>query len=150
LTKFFFLVDLRPLDDNEKSFIIQWVERNPPREHKINWKSLIPVMNKEFGKLRSEDAVKNYWNLTLRKRSKESLKLKAGNEQQQKEVDYEPNITFEYENEKDFRSPPPLFENEENILPPSSNASPIEILCWVAEVKYKRDFSQFTLTSIKQ
>ena len=92
-------------------------------------------MNEKFGKLRSENAVKNFWNLTLRKRSKKSLKSKVENEQQKAEP-----------NEKDIESPPPLFENED---PPISNASPIEILCRVADVKCKRDFPQFILTGLK-
>ena len=68
------------------------------REYEINWKNLIPEMNKKFGKIALWSCSKKL--LNLRKRSKESLKLKAGIEQQQKEVGYGPNVTFEYENER--------------------------------------------------
>ncbi|GBB98184.1 hypothetical protein RclHR1_03160004 [Rhizophagus clarus] len=126
---------LDALDDEEKLFIIQWVE-STPRGDIINWKKLIPMMNDKFGKLRSESMVKNFWN--LRKRSQESnksktenensrkrkrsSKLKTKDEQQQKKVCRELNITFEYEN----IFPPPLnansleilVENEENIHSP--------------------------------
>ncbi|GBC02820.1 hypothetical protein RclHR1_04840003 [Rhizophagus clarus] len=94
---------LNPLDDEEKSFIIQWVE-STQRGDRINWKKLIPLMKTKFHKLRSENMVKNYWNLRKRsiikskvesgnprKRSKRNPKSKAKDEQQ-------PQIKVEFKN----------------------------------------------------
>lgn len=183
-------------------------------------------MNGRFDKLRSENMVKNYWNLRRRKTGNKQQKATQSvgtnpikrnksshddtmegvlpisqlpntsgltptssrptstpeisqREVAQKEADYKPKDTFKHKNEKDiFTSksintsgfvspisglpsafhpisqkevgykpkddfkdvPPSLFENEENIPPPPSNADSMEILCWVAEVKYKREF----------
>ncbi|RGB28517.1 hypothetical protein C1646_673178 [Rhizophagus diaphanus] len=128
-----------------------------PRGNAIPWKSLIPLES-EFKKLRSESMVKNFWN--LRKRIQESTKSKiededsrkrkrspkstAKDEQQQKKVCRELNITFKYENipshPLNASSIETLFENDENK--PPSNA--MEILCRVADAMYKRDFPQST------
>lgn len=120
-----------PLEDNEKLFIVQWVENNRTSDGIIHWKDLIKEVESKFGKLRSENTLKNFWHLRRRSLSK-----------QFKEVNYdEPNITFEYENliKDDNLS---LFKNkdEENISPLPSDASRIEILCWVASEQHKRDF----------
>ncbi|CAB4383692.1 unnamed protein product [Rhizophagus irregularis] len=120
-----------PLEDNEKLFIVQWVENNRTSDGIIHWKDLIKEVESKFGKLRSENTLKNFWHLRRRSLSK-----------QFKEVNYdEPNITFEYENliKEDNLS---LFKNkdEENISPLPSDASRIEILCWVASEQHKRDF----------
>ncbi|PKY28790.1 hypothetical protein RhiirB3_481993 [Rhizophagus irregularis] len=146
---------LEPLDIDEKLFIIQWVE-SEPRGNAIPWKSLIPLMESEFKKLRSESMVKNFWNLRKRiqdstkskiededsRKRKRSPKSTAKDEQQQKKVCRELNITFKYENipshPLNSGSIETLFENDENT--PPSNA--MEILCRVADVMYKRDFPQ--------
>ncbi|GBC03196.1 hypothetical protein RclHR1_05000009 [Rhizophagus clarus] len=96
-----------PLDDEEKFFIIQWVE-STQRGDKINWKKLIPLMKTEFGKLRSENMVKNYWN----SRKRRIIKSKAKDQQQ-------PQIKVE----KCIKSSLP---NGENDHPPPSNVIPME------------------------
>ncbi|PKY25664.1 hypothetical protein RhiirB3_472625 [Rhizophagus irregularis] len=64
-----------PLDNNEKFYIIHWVEgykiKNPSKN--INWKELIFEMEKKFGKFRSESKVKNYYSSTLKQRRKRQL-----------------------------------------------------------------------------
>ncbi|GBB98181.1 hypothetical protein RclHR1_03160001 [Rhizophagus clarus] len=115
-----------PLEENEKSFIVQWVENNRTSDGIIHWKDLITEVKKNFGKLRSENTLKNFWHL----RNRSILK-------QKKEVNYENNITFEYENVKYINS---SNFKDENISFLPSNASRIEILCWVAEEQHKRDF----------
>jgi hypothetical protein len=150
--KFFFLVCHEPLDNDEKLFIIRWAENTPrARGDKINWKDLIPMMNHQFGKLRSESVVKNFWN--LRKRSQENKsktenensrkrkrcsKSKEKDEQQHKKICPE-FITFEYKNEKYIKSSSPngglnaspmkkLFKNEKKNPSSPLNQNPIEIL----------------------
>ncbi|RIA81064.1 hypothetical protein C1645_837569 [Glomus cerebriforme] len=101
----------KPLNEDEKSFIIQWVENNKtPDDPKIHWKILISEIEKKFGKLRSENMVKNFWNLRNRK---------SGNKQHK-------NINYD-KNKKDIVSPPlpPLHPLEDNI---STNAKLLEIL----------------------
>lgn len=119
-----------PLEDDEKSFIVQWVENNRTSDGIIHWKDLIKEVESKFEKLRSENTLKNFWHLRKRSLSK-----------QYKEVNYEPIITFKYENlTKDDNLS--LFKNkdEENIPSLPSNASRIEILCWVASEQHKLEF----------
>ncbi|CAG8734560.1 uncharacterized protein OCT59_018891 [Rhizophagus irregularis] len=62
-----------PLDEEEKSFINKWVENyksQNPSADKIPWSKLILVMKEEFGKLRSENKVKNYWHPQQRQRER--------------------------------------------------------------------------------
>ncbi|RIA81951.1 hypothetical protein C1645_809838 [Glomus cerebriforme] len=132
----------KPLGEDEKSFIIQWVENNRVPNSKIRWKPLISEIEKKFGKLRSENMVKNFWNLRNRK---------SGNKQQ-KNVNYD-------KNKKDIVSsllPPllrPLDEIHQNVsydknkkdivslpLPPlrpledeiSPDATRLDVLCFVS------------------
>ena len=117
-----------PLEEDEKLFIDQWVENNRTLDGIIHWRDLISEVNSNLGKLRSENTLKNYWHLRRRCRK-------------QKKVNYEPKITLEYENEKDTINLSNFkVEEEENIPPPPLNASQIEILCWVAGERHKRDF----------
>jgi hypothetical protein len=63
----FLLVCRKFLDDDEKSFIIQWVENNQEPNGTIHWKDLINEIEHNFGKLRSENAIKNFWNQRRKK-----------------------------------------------------------------------------------
>ncbi|CAB5350316.1 unnamed protein product [Rhizophagus irregularis] len=60
-------------NDNEKSFINEWVEeykiRNPS-SRSISLKEIIPVMKEKFGKLRSVNQVKNFWHTQQRKKGR--------------------------------------------------------------------------------
>jgi hypothetical protein len=57
-----------PLNESEKSFIIKWVENNQLSSNgKIRWKVLIKEIKYVFGKLRSENQVKNYFYSKKRK-----------------------------------------------------------------------------------
>ncbi|GES72843.1 hypothetical protein GLOIN_2v1482553 [Rhizophagus clarus] len=61
------------LEDNEKSFIIDWVEKyrsQNPFTATISWKKLIPEMENSFGKLFSESQLKNYWHSRGRQKRK--------------------------------------------------------------------------------
>src|SRR4051812_38486962 len=63
------LVCHEPLDKEEQEFIIQWVEKH--KETRLDdtgtititiyWKDLIPEMEIEFGKFRSENKLKNFY-----------------------------------------------------------------------------------------
>ncbi|PKY54494.1 hypothetical protein RhiirA4_501581 [Rhizophagus irregularis] len=57
-----------PFDGIEKLYIIEWVERYKIRnpDDKIPWKKLILEMKVKFGKLRSNNSVKNIWNANQR------------------------------------------------------------------------------------
>ncbi|GBC03195.1 hypothetical protein RclHR1_05000008 [Rhizophagus clarus] len=132
-----------PLGDDEKAFIVQWVE-STQRGDMINWRKLIPLMKIEFGKLRTENMVKNFWNLrkrcnnkskaengNSRKRSKRSPKSKAKDERRQHEY----NIAFEKDikslltnGENNLSSPLNTNEENKNIHSPLSNASSMEII----------------------
>ncbi|GBB98182.1 hypothetical protein RclHR1_03160002 [Rhizophagus clarus] len=105
---------------SSKQIRYRWISKLNPRRNEVKSK---------FGKLRSENTLKNFWHL----RNRSLLK-------QKKEVNHELNITFEYENANNIN--PSYFKekDEENVPPLLSNASRIEILCWVAEEQYKRDF----------
>ncbi|GBB83967.1 hypothetical protein RclHR1_10600004 [Rhizophagus clarus] len=50
-----------PLDKTEETFIIQWIKNNQTLYGKIYWKELVSAMKEQFGKLRSENKLKNYW-----------------------------------------------------------------------------------------
>ncbi|RIA88003.1 hypothetical protein C1645_776021 [Glomus cerebriforme] len=58
-----------PLDEKEKDFIIQEINKLKPDE-KISWKKIIKKMEDEFNKLRSENKVKNFWVSYIRKKEK--------------------------------------------------------------------------------
>ncbi|GES86198.1 hypothetical protein GLOIN_2v1474454 [Rhizophagus clarus] len=47
--------------DNEKDFIVQWIEQHQEPNGTIRWKDLIPEMESRFGKLYSENKLKNFW-----------------------------------------------------------------------------------------
>ncbi|RIA82003.1 hypothetical protein C1645_809818 [Glomus cerebriforme] len=116
-----------PLDEDEKLFIVQWVENNKTPYGIIHWRDLINEVKNNFGKLRSENTLKNFWHLRRR-----SLN--------QKKVNYDSKLPSNYVNEKDIY----LFhfkkDDDENIPSIPLNANPLEILCSVAEELYKRDF----------
>ncbi|PKC58068.1 hypothetical protein RhiirA1_428042, partial [Rhizophagus irregularis] len=101
-------------------------------------------MEKKFEKLRSENMVKNFWNLRKRtqestkskaenessRKRKRSPKLKAKNEKQQKKVCHEL-TTFEFSppnGDSNTRPMDTLPKSEENIIHlPLLNARPLEI-----------------------
>ncbi|CAB4408082.1 unnamed protein product [Rhizophagus irregularis] len=58
------------LCEDEKLYIIEWVEkyRNEHPFNNINWKQLIEDLNNKFGKMRSENKVKNHYNLKERQK----------------------------------------------------------------------------------
>jgi len=49
------------LDDEEKQFIDNWISRNRIGGGVIEWKNLRQDLRNQFGFLRSENMVKNYW-----------------------------------------------------------------------------------------
>ncbi|EXX60934.1 uncharacterized protein OCT59_003510 [Rhizophagus irregularis] len=50
-----------PLDKAEEIFVVQWIKDNQTAYDKIYWKKLIAALKEQFGKLRSENKLKNYW-----------------------------------------------------------------------------------------
>ncbi|CAB5389208.1 unnamed protein product [Rhizophagus irregularis] len=58
------------LCEDEKLYIIEWVEkyRNEHPFNNINWKQLIKDLKNKFGKMRSENKVKNHYYLKERQR----------------------------------------------------------------------------------
>ncbi|EXX55165.1 uncharacterized protein OCT59_003542 [Rhizophagus irregularis] len=56
------------LDEDERSYINEWVKeyKNQNPSDKICWTKLILKMDKKFGKLRTENRVKNFWYLKKR------------------------------------------------------------------------------------
>ncbi|GBC04138.1 hypothetical protein RclHR1_05530007 [Rhizophagus clarus] len=49
------------LDDEEKQYIDKWISRNRVGDGVIEWKILRQDLKSQFGFLRSENMVKNYW-----------------------------------------------------------------------------------------
>jgi hypothetical protein len=93
------LVCHEPLDEAEKSFIIQWVEANQiAPTATIHWKDLISAMKDRFGKLRSENKIKNFWYPKQR-----SLKQEI-----RQDVDYKHGVD---DNKNDITSLPLPFES---------------------------------------
>ncbi|CAB4485643.1 hypothetical protein RhiirA1_444138 [Rhizophagus irregularis] len=91
-----------PLDEAEKSFIVQWVKVNQTTPTAtIHWKDLISAMKDRFGKLRSENKIKNFWYLKQR-----SLKLETRIEQEmQQEVDSKYTVDDDNNDIMSFQSP---------------------------------------------
>jgi hypothetical protein len=56
-----YLVCHEPLDKEEEIFVVQWIKNNQKASGKIYWKELVSAMKGQFGKLRSENKLKNYW-----------------------------------------------------------------------------------------
>ncbi|GBB83968.1 hypothetical protein RclHR1_10600005 [Rhizophagus clarus] len=78
LIEVFFLVCHDELDENERSYIIKWVKenKNDNSSDKICWTKLISEIHDKFGKLRSENKVKNFYYLKKRQASRPSPKMK--------------------------------------------------------------------------
>ncbi|RGB41459.1 hypothetical protein C1646_663057 [Rhizophagus diaphanus] len=53
---------LEPLTDDEKKYIIEHVQSNRRINGLINWKLVVNGLKNKFGKLRSENRVRNFWN----------------------------------------------------------------------------------------
>ncbi|CAI2167736.1 2446_t:CDS:2 [Funneliformis geosporum] len=51
-----------PLKVYEQDFVIQWIENNKKPKGKISYANLSNVMKNRFGKLYSENKLKNFWN----------------------------------------------------------------------------------------
>ncbi|CAG8526774.1 8108_t:CDS:2 [Funneliformis caledonium] len=67
-----------PLKYYEKDFIVQWVEKNKEGPNgTIRFAKLIPVMKNRFGKLYSENNLKNFWNSRERRRVKRNQQGKG-------------------------------------------------------------------------
>ncbi|RGB26497.1 hypothetical protein C1646_674731 [Rhizophagus diaphanus] len=49
------------LSNDEKDFIVQWIEQHQGPNGTIHWKVLILVMELRFDKLHSENKLKNFW-----------------------------------------------------------------------------------------
>ncbi|RIA93048.1 hypothetical protein C1645_804318 [Glomus cerebriforme] len=66
-------LDPRLCHDNfekeEIDFIIQWIEDNITSSGSISWIDLIDEVQRQFGKLRSKNKIKNFW-YSLRRRSR--------------------------------------------------------------------------------
>ncbi|CAB4381907.1 unnamed protein product [Rhizophagus irregularis] len=127
---------LEPLSEDEKSFIVQWVESKPQGDT-ICWKELILLMETKFKKLRSESMVKNFW--YLRKRTQEISKSKSETENSRKRKG-SPNgdsnailMDTSPKSEENIIHLPPLnarpmetsFKSEERIHLPPLNARPL-------------------------
>ncbi|CAG8568312.1 12294_t:CDS:2 [Rhizophagus irregularis] len=62
-----------PFDEIEKLYMIEWVKKykiQNPSADKIPWKKLIQEMKDKFGKLRSENKVKNFWHSKKRQKGR--------------------------------------------------------------------------------
>ncbi|CAG8549001.1 5243_t:CDS:1 [Funneliformis caledonium] len=65
-----------PLSDDEKEFIINWAEENQRQNGVIPLTKLIPIMKEQFGKLRSENQIKNFWYPTRKRQLNEIIRIK--------------------------------------------------------------------------
>ncbi|GBC03766.1 hypothetical protein RclHR1_05300007 [Rhizophagus clarus] len=57
----------KPLNDEEKVYVVQWIKDNLGQDDKIEWKRLISDMEKKFNTLRPDNIPKNYWYSLKRK-----------------------------------------------------------------------------------
>ncbi|GBB95859.1 hypothetical protein RclHR1_02630004 [Rhizophagus clarus] len=57
---------LDPLTEDEKIYIIEHVQSNRRINGLINWKLVVNGLKVKFGKLRSENRVRNFWNSKLK------------------------------------------------------------------------------------
>jgi hypothetical protein len=68
-----------PLSEAEKSFIVKWAEKHQTPNNTIRWKILLKEIESVFGKLRSENQVKNFWYSEKKKEKKRSNHIKSKN-----------------------------------------------------------------------
>ncbi|CAB4422120.1 unnamed protein product [Rhizophagus irregularis] len=62
-----------PFDEIEKLYMIEWVKKykiQNPSSYKIPWNKLILEMKDKFGKLHSENKVKNFWHSKQRQKGR--------------------------------------------------------------------------------
>ncbi|GBB86715.1 hypothetical protein RclHR1_01310011 [Rhizophagus clarus] len=53
---------LDSLENEEKKFIVEWIRGHRTSDGVIHWKYVINDLKIQFGKLHSENKIKNYWN----------------------------------------------------------------------------------------
>ncbi|PKC07702.1 hypothetical protein RhiirA5_500478 [Rhizophagus irregularis] len=87
-----------PFDEIEKLYMIEWVKKykiQNPSADKIPWKKLILEMKDKFGKLRTENKVKNFWHSQERQRRVQRRQLHQNTSQGPSEI----KITYHHQNE---------------------------------------------------
>jgi len=135
------------LDENKKSFIIQWVENNKESDGKIHWKRLISNIESKFGgKTYSENRVKNFWYLKQRSQVKNGPpSITFSSSKVENEVINRPPEEVIIPLYKVFITPPPEEENEDIISSPSpyeyeEYETPFQVLCKAANYMHDLDF----------
>lgn len=74
------LVCHEPFEEEEIIFIIQWIETNQITQNDTtSWKDLIHVFECRFGKLRSDNKLKNFWNSRIRRIARNQTTSTASN-----------------------------------------------------------------------
>src|SRR2546421_154588 len=62
------LVCRKPLGNNEKKFVIRWIQnKRPGNDGVIRWTKIVRSMKATFNKTYSENDVKNFWYSNMRK-----------------------------------------------------------------------------------
>ncbi|RGB36584.1 hypothetical protein C1646_741675 [Rhizophagus diaphanus] len=85
-------------DEIEKLYMIEWVKKykiQNPSADKIPWKKLILEMKDKFGKLRTENKVKNFWHSQERQRKGQRRQLHQNTSHDPSEI----KIAYHYQNE---------------------------------------------------
>ncbi|PKC72886.1 hypothetical protein RhiirA1_530856 [Rhizophagus irregularis] len=69
---------LEPLTDDEKNLVIIEANKNRMKDGKISWKHVVASLKKNYGLLRSENKVRNFWNSKKKsdeRRAKRQLRM---------------------------------------------------------------------------
>ncbi|RIA82611.1 hypothetical protein C1645_835083 [Glomus cerebriforme] len=69
----------KPLGNYEKKYIIELAQKykkSRNQKSNINWKNVIQDLEKQFGKLYSENQVKNFWGSNIRSNTRIDLSLR--------------------------------------------------------------------------
>lgn len=84
---FVYLVNHDPFSPEEKEYIYKWVEEyQKTNDGNIPWKLLQPIMKNEFGKFRSQSALKNTW-ISKKRQLKKAAKVEEEEEHVEEIVD---------------------------------------------------------------
>ncbi|GBB99975.1 hypothetical protein RclHR1_00370016 [Rhizophagus clarus] len=103
-------VCLDALENEEKNFIVEWIQKHRTSSGVIHWKYVVNDLKLRFGKRHSENKVKNYWNSRrktyLRKSKNEKQKQRKFKSQEQEEFSSEKHeFIFHFVTSEDFFLP---------------------------------------------
>ncbi|RIA88338.1 kinase-like domain-containing protein [Glomus cerebriforme] len=138
-------VDRKPLSKEEKLFIAKWVKNHRTPSGKIHWTKLVSVIERRFGKLRSDNSLKNFWTAEKRKLSSSSKDIEDDESVLSSEDNEEDDDIFLSSEDNENNNDASSFEDVyvSRGTPKVTEVTRMDILCFVAAERYKQDYPNY-------